>query len=74
MMTKTPPTEGQQVQVKLYDGQWQDATYRDGGYIDGFGLPLDPTRVSQWRASIAGGPRPPRTNDDAARRFAAALS
>jgi|GEM_PF-5097934 len=48
-MTKNPPAEGQQVQVKLFDGDWQAATYRGGGYIDTYGLPLDPTRIAQWR-------------------------
>ncbi len=52
MTTKIPPMEGQQVQVKLYDGQWQDATYRRGGYIDRYGLPLDPTRIAQWRSTV----------------------
>jgi hypothetical protein len=46
---KTQPIEGQQIQVKLKDGEWQEATYREGTYVDLYGLPLAADKVLAWR-------------------------
>lgn len=74
MLTNTPPMEGQQVQIKLYDGDWQDAVYRDGSFIDHYGLPLDEAKIAQWRPAVINGAAPAhRAQGDAAKRFAAVL-
>src|SRR5690348_2106409 len=45
------PEEGQDVQVRIGSGAWQSATYRRGQFVDAFGLPLDPQRISEWQAT-----------------------
>ena len=45
------PEEGQDVQVRIGSGAWQSATYRHGQFVDAFGLPLDPQRISEWQAT-----------------------
>jgi len=49
------PIEGQNVQVKLKDGDWQDAVYGDAKFIDLYGLPLGAEKISEWR-SVAAAP------------------
>jgi hypothetical protein len=44
------PIEGQNVQVKLKEGDWQDAVYRDAKFIDLYGLPLGAEKISEWRS------------------------
>ena len=48
-MNKGHPVEGQVVQVKIDGGEWQSATYREGQYVDMYGLPLDASKVSDWK-------------------------
>lgn len=43
------PMDRQVVEVRLGNGEWQPATYRDGEFIDLYGMPLDRKRVSSWR-------------------------
>jgi hypothetical protein len=43
------PNEGPVVQVRIDDGEWQAATLRDGQFVDLYGLPLDATRMSEWK-------------------------
>ncbi len=48
-MINGQPTEGQVVQVKIDGGEWQTATFREGHYVDLYGLPLDASKVSEWK-------------------------
>lgn len=43
------PVEGQKIQVKLRDGEWQDAVYRNDDFIDVYGLPLSFNKILAWR-------------------------
>ena len=63
-MNSSLPIEGQQVQVKLKEGDWQEAVYRDDNFVDLYGLPLDFDKILQWRpasssAHVNGGTQPP---------------
>jgi len=68
-MTRERPQEGEAVQVKLNDGDWQPATYREGQFIDLYGLPLDSRKITRWqhaeRSSL-----PPAARGGATRRLA----
>jgi hypothetical protein len=44
------PIEGEKVQVKLKEGDWQDAVYRGENFVDLYGLPLDAEKISEWRS------------------------
>lgn len=57
-MSNDTPQEGQDVQVKLGSGTWQAATYRHGQFVDVYGLPLDPHKISEWQ------PTEPKTRAD----------
>jgi len=48
-MNEKFPMDYQVVEVRLGNDEWQPATYRDGEFVDAFGLPLDRTQVSKWR-------------------------
>jgi hypothetical protein len=61
-MQNERPHEAQAVQVRMGAGSWQDATYRNGYFIDRFGLTLNPDRITAWQnieASV------PAHNDEA---------
>ena len=47
------PADGQVIEVRLGSGDWQPATYRDGEFVDAYGMPLDRRKVSGWRAAAA---------------------
>jgi hypothetical protein len=47
------PIEGQKVQVKLNDGDWQEAVFRDENFVDLYGLPLGFEKVAQWRPVVS---------------------
>lgn len=55
-MNRQVPIEGQKVEVRLEDGDWQDAVYAHEVFTDSYGLPLDSGKIREWRA-IATGPR-----------------
>jgi hypothetical protein len=57
-MNNEIPQEGQEVRVKIGNGDWQSATCRGGQFVDLYGLPLDTHRVSEWQ------PAAPRTRTD----------
>ena len=57
-MDTRDPNDGQVVQVRIDDGEWQAATFRDGQFIDQYGLSLDATKVSEWKVEPAAR-RPP---------------
>jgi hypothetical protein len=48
MMLDKLPNERQIVEVR-YGNDWQPATYVDGEFIDRYGMPLDPRKISTWR-------------------------
>lgn len=56
MTTSELPSEGQRVDVRIGTGDWQQATFRRGEFIDAYGLALDPGRISEWQASSAATP------------------
>jgi len=43
------PLESQVVEVRVGNADWQPATYRDGQFVDVYGMTLDRKRVSGWR-------------------------
>jgi hypothetical protein len=57
-MINGQPTEGQVVQVKIDGGEWQTATFREGHYVDLYGLPLDASKVSEWKLEARTPARP----------------
>jgi hypothetical protein len=50
-MNSKLPIEGQKIEVKLKDGDWQEAVYRDDKFEDLYGLPLMFDRIEEWRPS-----------------------
>jgi hypothetical protein len=50
-MNSKLPIEGQKIEVKLKDGDWQEGVYRDDKFEDLYGLPLAFERIEQWRPS-----------------------
>ncbi|MGN6518739.1 MAG: hypothetical protein ACTHK2_04860 [Dokdonella sp.] len=54
-MNSQLPIEGQKIQVKLRDGDWQDATYRNDDFIDVYGLPLSFDKILAWRPAGSSG-------------------
>lgn len=49
------PSDRQAVQVKFDNSDWQPATYRYGQFVDVYGIPLDPQKISSWRPAISNG-------------------
>jgi len=43
------PTNHQEVEVHFEARAWLAAFYRNGEFVDAYGLPLDRTRISGWR-------------------------
>ncbi len=48
-MNSKLPVERQLVLVTLDDHDWQPATFRNGKFVDMYGLPLDSEKISNWR-------------------------
>jgi hypothetical protein len=55
-MNKQLPIDGQTIQVKLKEGEWQEATYRDDNFVDLYGLPLGFDKILEWRPLAADAP------------------
>jgi hypothetical protein len=51
-MNNQLPNESQKVQVKLMEGDWQDAVFREKQFVDLYGLPLDADKVLEWRPLV----------------------
>jgi hypothetical protein len=51
-MNNQLPNDSQKVQVKLMEGDWQDAVYRENHFVDLYGLPLDADKVLEWRPLV----------------------
>ena len=60
-MNKQLPIDGQTIQVKLKEGEWQQATYRDDNFVDLYGLPLGFDKILEWRPLVPESPS--RTGD-----------
>ena len=45
------PMDQQVVEVRLADSEWQQAIYKDGEFVDAYGIPLDRKGISSWRPS-----------------------
>lgn len=54
-MNSQLPIEGQKIQVKLRDGEWQDAVYRNDDFVDVYGLPLAFDKILAWRPAGSNG-------------------
>ena len=50
------PVEHQAVEVLVGDDVWQAATYKEGEFVDAYGLPLDKTSIVKWRAAATPAP------------------
>ena len=44
------PSERQTVEVNFDGNAWQPAVFRNGQFVDIYGLPLDRQKISGWRA------------------------
>ena len=52
-MNSRLPDDGQRVQVRLREGEWQDAIYRGDDFVDRYGLPLAFDKIQEWRSAPA---------------------
>jgi hypothetical protein len=52
-MNSRLPDEGDNVQVRLREGEWQDAIYRGDDFVDRYGLPLAFDKIQEWRPAPA---------------------
>ena len=43
------PANHQEVEVHFEDRAWLSAFFRNGEFVDTYGLPLDRSRISGWR-------------------------
>ena len=48
-MNSRLPDDGDNVQVRLREGEWQDAIYRGDDFVDRYGLPLAFDKIQEWR-------------------------
>lgn len=55
-MNKQLPIDGQKIHVKLKEGEWQEATYRDDNFVDLYGLPLGFAKILEWRPLVVDAP------------------
>ena len=47
------PADREEVEVRFDDRSWLAAVYRNGEFVDAYGLPLDASRISGWRPLTA---------------------
>ena len=52
-MNNKIPTDHQVVEVLVGDDVWQQATYKEGEFVDGYGMPLERSSISNWRPQVA---------------------
>lgn len=52
-MNNKIPTDHQVVEVLVGDDVWQQATYKEGEFVDGYGMPLERSSISNWRPYIS---------------------
>ena len=53
-MTGNFPQDREEVEVRLDDRAWLTAVYRNGEFVDTYGLPLDSNRITSWRPLASG--------------------
>ena len=51
-MNNKVPTDQQVVEVLVGDDVWQQATYKDGEFVDTYGMSLDRSSISDWRPHV----------------------
>jgi hypothetical protein len=51
-MNNKVPTDHQVVEVLVGDDVWQQATYKDGEFVDTYGMSLDRSSISNWRPHV----------------------
>jgi hypothetical protein len=59
-MPEDLPQEQQVIEIRFNGDDWQLAVFQHGEFVDVFGLPLDRTRISDWRAANRQLPDPPK--------------
>jgi len=47
------PMDRQVIEVRLGTDEWQPAMFRDGEFVDMYGIPLERRRISSWRPAKA---------------------
>ena len=47
------PMDRQMIEVRLGNDTWQPAMFRDGEFMDMYGIPLERRRISSWRPAKA---------------------
>jgi len=47
------PMDRQVIEVRLGTDEWQPAMFRDGEFVDMYGIPLERRRISSWRPANA---------------------
>ena len=47
------PMDRQVIEVRLGTDEWQPAMFRDGQFLDLYGIPLERRRISSWRPAKA---------------------
>ena len=47
------PVDRQIIEVRLGNDAWQPAMFRDGEFLDMYGMPLERRRISSWRPAKA---------------------
>src|SRR5258705_4773796 len=53
LMNDKLPTDRQIIEVRLGNTEWQPATFRDGEFLDLYGMTIDRRRISSWRPAKA---------------------
>jgi hypothetical protein len=52
-MTDKLPMDRQIIEVRLGTAEWQPAMFRDGEFVDMYGIPLERRKISSWRPANA---------------------
>ena len=51
-MNNKVPTDQQVVEVLVGDDVWQQATFKDGEFVDTYGMSLDRSSILDWRPHV----------------------
>jgi hypothetical protein len=52
-MSDKLPMDRQVIEVRMGTDQWQPAMFRDGEFVDMYGIPLERRTISSWRPAKA---------------------
>lgn len=47
------PSDRQVIEVRLGTAEWQPAMFRDGEFVDMYGIPLERRSITSWRPANA---------------------